>query len=509
MTIALLSERVPHEVNSLVASDLTGAEWTLWEPTYQCARVATQWPGVYEINPDQDAQVGGGVYAAMPAPDDAVECVLEAEIRLPEGVASSSPIALVIYIPSTGAFTPTTVTPTGEWQKVRVRRAAVPGATHQISIATYHTGVGATGQGQCLARNVRAWYEGGGSIPSLPFRRFDISGEPFVFSFNDAPHALGGRRPITQEPCIFKTNAKRIGVRWWSTLSAFPNQAPLAVRINGDTVTALAPSAFGTMLYSEVDLPDLGEDVTVEVLNGIQGDHPLIWGGASDPIGTYMHALVVPDEARITFVRRWAERRILFEGASIVSGWSADLVQKNSWFAMVRDQLEADGKTIVRARAWGWRPAYTICHDAAAITAYLDTIDASGYEPTDFVFDLETNDYAGPSSNGDGGGVWSAADYGAGKAALFAAVLARYPNATIWAPTMMVRTEDATSTPNAHGDTPQDYRDALAAVASLADPRVRLVDALPFLVADDLADACHPKHNRASKVARPWIDLLR
>jgi hypothetical protein len=504
----LHTESVPFDVDTLLPSDLTRPEWTTRVPQFACSRDPLP-GGVFYLNANQDAPAGGCAYALMPSPAVAARCVFEFEVKLPDG-ASPAPVAAVIYIPSVNQFTYASATPTTEWQRVSVSFNAVSGAEHQVSIAVNHTGVGAGPQARCLVRNARARYEGGHSLVTLPFRLFDLASSPIYHGIPNDDHVEKGPRTGSQARVIFKTNAPRIGIRWHSTLGSFPGQDKLVVRINGDTVIALSPEAHGIMLYSEVDLPGLGE-CTVEIINGIQANHRLIYGdqpGAppDDPIGVYMHALVVPETAHIEFLRPRPQRRILFVGASIVSGWVSEPPQTESWTAMIRDALAPDAD--VRLQAWGWRPCWTIAHDQAAIDAFVAQIQASGYDPTDLVLHLETNDYAGAASNGDGGGAWSAAAYQIGKGNLVDALLAAFPGATIWLPSMEIRADEGG--PNAHGSVPQDYRTATAAIAAARDPeRVRYVNGLDIITSNDLIDACHFKPDAASKVARFWVDLLR
>jgi hypothetical protein len=508
---ALVTEKVLYDSDTLITGDVTLGDWTTHLPQYDCTRAALG-HGVYELNPDptnDPAPQYGGVYARLPAPLVATKLVLTCEVKLPPGVASSTDVAAVIYRPATNGVTSVAVTPSDTWQEIRIELDAFPDEDHyQISVTVNHSGVQSGPQARCMIRNLRARYTDG--LMGMPFRLFDISGEPLVCTLN-TDHSLLGPRPSTQTRCIFRTNAPRIGIRWHSTLSQFPPQAPLVVRINGDTTITLVPQAYGRMLYSEVDLPDLGEDITVEIIDGPKANHALIFGdnpGAPsfDPVGTYVHALLIPEKSRVQFIRHRSTRRILVRCASIGNGWNASPVQTESWLARMRDAFE--GTADVMARGWGWEPCYHIAKDAAAIEAEIQAIEASGFDPTDIVLHLETNDYAGPSSNGDGGGAWPAIAYQAGKTALVAALLTRFPNATIWCPSMEVRADEGV--PNAHGNVPQDYRDATAAmVASFASTRVRYLNGLIIITAADLSDTCHPKPEAAPDMARAYYDWLR
>jgi hypothetical protein len=487
------------EANTMPTSDLTRYEWTLHLTQYACERTLVG-PGIYELNAKQNAPTYGGLYALIPSPSDATTCRFSCEVKLPEGVASSTPVAAVIY---NWNYTVSLVTPTAQWQPLEVSfPVAGPGTDHQISILTNHSYVGSGPQARCLVRRARAWYEGGDGMLAMPFRLFDISAPPLFHGIpNDDPTALGPR-PGSQGRAIFVTDATKIGIKWYSTIkSMFPQQAPLVVRVNRSQVIVLDPPQDGKMLLSEVSLPGV-PGTLVEIFNGIQGDQPLITGQPSAPVGTWFHSLYVPEQASIAFLRPRPKRRVLAIGASIVSGWFSSPPQINSWTARLRDMLGPDFD--VALDAWGWRPLHAIAKDAATMATYIDRLKASGYDPTDVIIHLQINDYG---LNESPPGVWSASSYGAGYAAFLDALHAAFPDARLWCPSAELRASE--STPNQWGNVLEDYRVAGKLAADARAPWAIPVDGKSFLSSTDITiDGLHPDPKAQSKAARRWIELL-
>jgi hypothetical protein len=503
MTKSLLSESMQHERDTVITGDLTRPDWSTHIPQYACSRSEVT-PGVYRLNAGQDAVAYAGVCARVPVPAGVHRLTMSCRIRRVPG-GPTLPASVVVYRPSDNASAFVALALSDEWQElVASMEIDDAEAYYQVSITVNHSGVGSGPQAVCDVRDVRVRYDGGSSVLAGPFDLFDASRAPLLWgALGEPPFTVEGPQTPCQAHVTFVTDAPAVAFSGYSTLNAFPAQAPFVVRVNRSHVISFTPSHWDRKLVFETPLPGV-PGTLVEVFGGPSGDHPLIVGQASDPIGTWIHNVYLPSSADTTFIRPNTDVVVMFIGASIVSGWFSSPVQTRSWLALLRDWLRPHGTSVV-ADATGWRPLHAIASTPAKRAAYIQKLVSSGLRPRRFVVHLQINDYA---LGEQPAGQWSAADYGAGYGAFLDDLHAAFPDAVIYCPSAEVRANE--ETPNAFGDTLQDYRDAGRVEAELRAPWAVYRDGtkIPVTLGQMQQDGLHPDPKVAPTIAFDWYGVL-
>jgi lysophospholipase L1-like esterase len=263
---------------------------------------------------------------------------------------------------------------------------------------------------------------------------------------------------------VYSTTATNASIETYNNIYPYyPQFTKIGVRVDGADYATVTPGKVGRVVTS-LDLPAGAK--TVEFINGLQTK-------PGDLFGTYITNLYF--NASITKITPTSTPKIIVYGDSIAVGGNTTNPALEGWVQLVRNAYSG----AVQYEAWGCRTLSADASTEAKRTTFASLL--ASQNPTIIWLAIGTNDYYFNS--------WTAENFGIAYADLLDKIHAALPNAVIYAQTLLLRNSE---TANAGGNTPDDYRAAIATAQSTRSDYCTLVNGKTILEASDLADGIHP-----------------